>query len=1342
MNCKTFAKTNCFLGIIVVILSISFAGMRMVKAADQTYPPGMFERWRNKVLPGVNDGMSASSDAIEHITLTESDRTKFSIDPRHYHGFGADRAESFFVTGNAGTIEVRYTGVMESLDNRQIGLKLTVTNFTLTEPSKGGIEEPIPYLSFSENIREGHSSQGISSFDIHAEFFYEDTGEKFQGKGMYFFYGSLNLGEGVIFKSNNLVHTKRLTNTNVQNSDLGWEGKNDEFKDYLEEDTFNYNSIVAETNTPELLYTVYTRSLKYTQGPGLLEPGTEVPDPDLVKEWSGYNSDLWCAISFSPMAATAPIPEKDLKVSGSDWVKDYDGVKIGDTVLYRVKQKVQILGYSGAYKYTSFSFSDTLPKEVDYIEASICKNGNDIGLEHYTIDYDKNNHSVTGVIRSEYLADGMEYKGETYQLVIKTEVNKKAFDTGKAFSNKGTTTINGDTAETNGTTTKPIAPVLSIEKTVNGKKYEEYKVGEKIPYRLVIKNTVAGSLGKEVIVKDYSLPEDLKIDASSVKVSGIKDAKAKVVHNKLTVSVSELADEVMIVSFNGIGNKTLNGKEIINTASAAAKNVSKEVQDNSKVYINSPEISLTKEVKKYEYQVGEEVEYTIKGRQTIPGGTGRDIVIMDESLPKDMIINPKSVKVTGQAKVVLNGQVIDNEPSIKVKDNKISVQWKYLQNEVVSITFTVKVPAEKNGMEIINTGKMSASNVEKNNMEAKAKIWVNSPQLTLNKRADRESKKYKVGDLVTYTVDLSNKQAGTIARNVVFKDEIKTKGVKLQKNSIVFTDSGGKVIQPASLEIIGNSFTAVLERDCVNTDNYILCDNGKETRQEKQNPKNQKTENLITLEYQAAIVEEALVGKSVENVAVVSGDNTPEEKADEVIIVPKDDTYPGLSIRKTADKAWYNVGDRFYYQLDVTNKIPGTEAKDVIIEDTFQTEGADVEKESLRITFNGEVFEPKEVIFHEDKKKIQIRTGKNLSGEDQIRVCYQGTFNERALLQEKGVLNCGAVSAKNIPPVTDDNTVEIMQKSGILNVRKKADKEAYYVGETGKYSIVVTNPQKDSVVNKVVIEDRMKTKGMISHMDSIKMKLNGKEVEIGKDKLQVQKGKSFQLMTGLDITDKDTLVITYDVTYTEASAVGQAENRVTVRGDKIPPFTDEEIVDLVPPELTLEKTADKKEYSLGDVAEYSLRVTNKFKEATALDVIIYDKLITKGARVIADSFHLFYQNEEVTITDQMLLLREDGFEIRTGINLKENEEIKLKYKVKFTEIMKEECAENKASAQGDNTLQTETELKVPVAITKPLFSPKKEISTGVRTGDGSSVVLYALMIFLALLAGVIWYRKR
>ena len=73
-----------------------------------------------------------------------------------------------------------------------------------------------------------------------------------------------------------------------------------------------------------------------------------------------------------------------------------------------------------------------------------------------------------------------------------------------------------------------------------------------------------------------------------------------------------------------------------------------------------------------------------------------------------------------------------------------------------------------------------------------------------------------VGDTVSYQVDVTQEQAGCLARDITITDVIDTEGVKLQKNSIVLIDEDGNKIEPESVEVNGNTFTVNTGRNLIN----------------------------------------------------------------------------------------------------------------------------------------------------------------------------------------------------------------------------------------------------------------------------------------------------------------------------------------------------------------------------------------------------------------------------------------------------------------------------------------------------------------------------------------------
>lgn len=142
------------------------------------------------------------------------------------------------------------------------------------------------------------------------------------------------------------------------------------------------------------------------------------------------NSAIWYQPSSSPISGT--IPEEPVKSIEKDkkMVKEAT-YEAGSEVVFVVDQKVNSIWENIMVRYTGFSIVDSLPKEVDYVNAKMYDNkGNELGSNDGTIVYDQTNHKVTWTASSAFLGS-MPLKGETYTLKITVKLNSSMKDTTK-----------------------------------------------------------------------------------------------------------------------------------------------------------------------------------------------------------------------------------------------------------------------------------------------------------------------------------------------------------------------------------------------------------------------------------------------------------------------------------------------------------------------------------------------------------------------------------------------------------------------------------------------------------------------------------------------------------------------------------------------------------------------------------------------------------------------------------------------------------------------------------------------------------------------------------------------
>ena len=160
-------------------------------------------------------------------------------------------------------------------------------------------------------------------------------------------------------------------------------------------------------------------------------------------------------------------------------------------------------------------------------------------------------------------------------------------------------------------------------------------------------------------------------------------------------------------------------------------------------------------------------------------------------------------------------------------------------------------------------GTASMKQVESAPIELQAK-WMEKPELLVEKNADKKT--YKLGDIITYTLNVTQQIEKAVAKNVVITDTIITEGVKLQKNSVVLLNENGEQILDAKISVQGNSYT-------IHAGEFL---EGPESGQK------------YMVEYQVAITDESVIGKEIENEVVVRADNAEETKDRETVTVEEE----------------------------------------------------------------------------------------------------------------------------------------------------------------------------------------------------------------------------------------------------------------------------------------------------------------------------------------------------------------------------------------------------------------------------------------------------------------------
>ena len=620
-----------------------------------------------------------------------------------------------------------------------------------------------------------------------------------------------------------------------------------------------------------------------------------------------------------------------------------------------------------------------------------------------------------------------------------------------------------------------------IEKTAD---HYEWQVGEQVAYTVIVENRREGTIARNVTIWDTSMPSGLALSSpDSVTVSGIPSSVTQPVPGTADIpgmlnpeAYNETAEKTVSYEFvpEGTGwrlnitdlpfgvpitvtflctvTEEVNGMESINTANVQAENTPPQA-DDTEIYVNSAVLSVEKSVQNpylavgdgreaNEFRVGEQVNYQVVVDNLQKGSIAKNVVISDLTLPEGLTLDEdeEALMVYGIPQTILYpvagtddaGNALNPENYNEVVEKHVEYQilrqgtgWILTISDLpyhtpVTVNFRCTVQESINGLEIANTASARAENAAE--VKGSSKVWINSPVLRVEKKADKPS--YKYGDIITYRVTLTQEQTGCVARNVILKDMIETPGVRLLKDSIVLLDEQGKTISAASVEANDeNAFFVQTGRNLVKDAHYSIFDRmqGGIMEQVLLNPLELWGEKQMTIEYCAAVIDEKLAGQSVHNISTANSQENISQTGEETVEIHS----PILEVVKESDKKEYKVGEKGYFTIVIRQLREDVTAENIVVEDTLASSGAIIKKDSILLKKNGEII--KAAAIEATDSGFRITTGATLSDRDKLEVCYEVLFQK--LPQNGSVVNTARAWADGTPETEDGNEVCVTEKT-------------------------------------------------------------------------------------------------------------------------------------------------------------------------------------------------------------------------------------------------------------------------------------------------------------------------
>lgn len=889
--------------------------------------------------------------------------------------------------------------------------------------------------------------------------------------------------------------------------------------------------------------------------------------------------------------------------------------------------------------------------------------------------------------------------------------------------------------------------------------------GMKLDYDSVKISGVPANVSVPVAPKDVTNQLNKTLFEKS-ETKAITATKSKSSDNGWAYKINYLpANATATITFSATATEAGNGKEQQNVVTATGDNFSK-AEDDAEYYVNTPKLSLSKkyvnpykdekkdnrcdnEFRVFEKETGyEKVQYEVLAKNTAPAGTvAKDVVISDVTLPEGLALNYDSIEISevsdsgtktfskasgGNGNTIkyhvagtadetnkLNpehyNETQDKTPVITVekkgngfvvKDSllaggaslKISYNANALENDKVDV----------NGSEIRNEATATASNLAKVDgkvptIKADTTVYINSPRLKIEKNAD--SGDYEVGDNVSYTINVVNTHKGTIARNLVYTDELKTKGVQILTGTIALYDTEGYELREGGTlagevdyrkQAKTDGFTLTTRKHLVvdgNYDKYDLAQGKNPETQNAWNPSyvNTKKETLMTIKYDMKITDKALAGKDILNVATAVSDEALKVTTDETV-KPKG---PEPTPEKSVDRTNPAVGEDVTFTLRFTNNNAGTKAENVKIKD-FMNESnmVKIRENSMKVTLdNKDITKECKITYNDSKDGFEIETGKDLAQSQAIVVSYKAEV--LLVAAGKDLVNTTGVNCTNNPEWKYAETpFSPVDPTPDLKIEKKSDKKEYSVGDTGHYTVKVTQTADNATARNVVIEDAFDNEKAILDTKTIKL-TDSKGKDITKEVSIAGTPSGYKIETGKNLAQNEFFTVTYDVLFTDQTLGGEEVTNVAkTHADNVPEKTTTVTVRIEKPELEVTKTSDKKVYSYEDTAHYTVKTEEVKENATAYNVVIDDQLQVSGAKVLAETIKISDKDGKDFTDKCEIECKGTGYTIKTKRDLAKGETFTVNYDVVFEDrSLIDNYVPNVVKVTADNaSAQTENEV--------------------------------------------------
>ncbi len=380
------------------------------------------------------------------------------------------------------------------------------------------------------------------------------------------------------------------------------------------------------------------------------------------------------------------------------------------------------------------------------------------------------------------------------------------------------------------------SPELSISEVVSvspstGNSFE-HRLGEELVITITLENIVEGTIATNVSLLNLSLPEGLAI----VDASDATWATGSLLEGEATSIIDNASDDNDV---NSEDNTDTNTDTSASDSSSSDESVN--ASDNNNAIADSSNDSAF-------------VSYPVADDARTHGQTEQRAV--------EYSITPAADRLS--ATLLIN----------------------YLSaNEPIQLHLRCLPLDEANGTETLSRATADASNAAAVDSSPATHIWVNSPNLVVQKAAD--DLVYQEGSEVEYRVSVSNTTRGTVATNIVLEDVFDTPGMSITESSIAVTNLEGEPLDATRTNYDAATSTLHIETfaSLVHTEDHLIwnCDSEEFFSSGKPNPIGVERELGILVSYCAVVGEEAAEQGYAVNIVTATSDEGSHAPSTETI---------------------------------------------------------------------------------------------------------------------------------------------------------------------------------------------------------------------------------------------------------------------------------------------------------------------------------------------------------------------------------------------------------------------------------------------------------------------------